>query len=368
MPPKGPITVKAQTLDFESKVDEITKLVRQFVELKSGFGEEHVKSRTMQNILKQFDIDHVGSLDAKEFAKALDYMNIIATDDERIALFNRFDTDRSGAVTFKEFADALFGVSPAPLGHPEVRAIIKKFKEKMLQRAGENGVRGLTRSLDLMDKDHSGALSKEELFNGLQKYGIKEATLADVDIILKHFDRDGSGTISLTEFYRAIRGHMPQKRVDLVRLAYQILDTNGDQSITLAEVARAFNAKEHPAVKKGEKTADQVLREFMGGWNKGHGDTVTWDDWVDYYSDISAGIDRDDYFELMIRNAWHISGGEGAAANTSCRRVLVTHKDGHQTIEEIKNDLGIGPKDLDKMRQRLAEQGVRDIVKIELYG
>lgn len=30
-----------------------------------------------------------------------------------------------------------------------------------------------------------------------------------------------------------------------------------------------------------------------------------------YYKDLSASIDDDDYFELMIRNAWHIAGGQG---------------------------------------------------------
>ena len=40
---------------------------------------------------------------------------------------------------------------------------------------------------------------------------------------------------------------------------------------------------------------------------------------------MGGNIDSDKYFELMIRNAWHISGGTGQAANTSCRRVLVIH-------------------------------------------
>ena len=61
-------------------------------------------------------------------------------------------------------------------------------------------------------------------------------------------------------------------------------------------------------------------------------------------------------------------GGEGAAENTSCRRVLVTYKDGRQLIEEIKNDLGIGANDKEKMRAALEKQGCRDIVKIDLYN
>jgi hypothetical protein len=48
------------------------------------------------------------------------------------------------------------------------------------------------------------------------------------------------------------------------------------------------------------------------------------------YRAISACVDDDDYFELVLRNAWHISGGEGWCQNTTCTRVLVLHQDGHQ--------------------------------------
>ena len=78
-------------------------------------------------------------------------------------------------------------------------------------------------------------------------------------------------------------------------------------------------------------------REFLDTFDSAEKDgKVTPAEFCKYYENVSASIDEDDYFELMIRNAWHISGGEGWCANSSCRRVLATHEDGRQTVQEIK--------------------------------
>ena len=53
---------------------------------------------------------------------------------------------------------------------------------------------------------------------------------------------------------------------------------------------------------------------------------------------LSASIDGDDYFELMMRNAWHISGGAGQCANSSNRRVLVEAVDGTQVITSSEKE------------------------------
>ena len=92
---------------------------------------------------------------------------------------------------------------------------------------------------------------------------------------------------------------------------------------------------------------------IIGGEKDGQ---VTPDEFCRYYSNVSASIDSDDYFELMIRNAWHISGGKGAYENTTCRRVLAIHADGRQTVEEIKNDMFIGKDDIPAMLANLHEQ------------
>eukprot|EP01012_Entosiphon_sulcatum_P069079 TRINITY_DN9964_c0_g1_i1.p1 TRINITY_DN9964_c0_g1~~TRINITY_DN9964_c0_g1_i1.p1 ORF type:complete len:611 (+),score=92.36 TRINITY_DN9964_c0_g1_i1:130-1962(+) len=248
-----------------------------------------------------------------------------------------------------------------PVGIP----VVDRVRDSIFRRGGPTGFRGLTRVLRIMDDNGNRMLDRYELTNGLQTYGIK-LTSAEMDEVMGFFDQDGSGQIDITEFLVGIRGAMNERRRTLVAMAYHLLDRNGDESVTFEEVKSLYDVKNHPEVLKKEKTPQQVMRDFVQGWDKDSNGTITFAEFCDYYDDISAGIDDDDYFELMIRNAWHISGGTGICANTSCRRVLVIHTDGRQTVEEIKNDLGIGPNDTDLMLENLRQQGITDIKRITL--
>ena len=66
----------------------------------------------------------------------------------------------------------------------------------------------------------------------------------------------------------------------------------------------AYNTSQHPDFLSGRKSSEEILREFMTVWETHKRDgIVTIEEFEDYYKDISASIDNDDYFELMIRNA-----------------------------------------------------------------
>merc|ERR1711998_226527 len=118
---------------------------------------------------------------------------------------------------------------------------------------------------------------------------------------------------------------------------------------------------------EGKKSPDEVISSFMAQWETDEADgIVTRSEFEQYYEDVSASIDDDDYFELMIRNAWHIMGGEGACANSSNRRVLVVDSDGSQEVVAINNDPGVEEDDIDTMRELLLAQGVQDIERVEL--
>eukprot|EP00971_Amphidinium_carterae_P327720 6459207-Amphidinium_carterae.1 len=86
---------------------------------------------------------------------------------------------------------------------------------------------------------------------------------------------------------------------------------------------------------------------------------------MSYYASVSASIDDDTYFELVMRNAWHIAGGEGQAANTANARILVTMSDGSQCVVGIHNDLGLDLDDAVAVRAHLDAQGLHNAVGYE---
>ena len=68
-----------------------------------------------------------------------------------------------------------------------------------------------------------------------------------------------------------------------------------------------YDVSFHPKFKSGEMTEKEVLGEFLGQWDTLKKDgRVSRDEFAEYYCDVSASIDDDDYFEQMMRTAWKL--------------------------------------------------------------
>ena len=187
--------------------------------------------------------------------------------------------------------------------------------------------RGLRKAFQIMDDGRDLKLDREDLKWGLYDIGV---SLDDdqFDSLMNIFDKNRDGLVSLTEFLTTIRGEMNDGRLRLVRMAFDLLDKDGSGKITKEDLVDAYDFSKNPEVASGEMSYDDAAMGFLSNFERGSVDgVVTYEEFVEYYRDISAEIDDDEYWELMIRNAWHISGGEGAAANSSCLRVLVIHHD-----------------------------------------
>ena len=229
---------------------------------------------------------------------------------------------------------------------PDSKIDINNFedlKERILsfcrERSG-NGIRGLKVMFRAIDRDRNNSVDPTEFKYAMRDYGIKISD-DEVSAVVKYFDTNKDGKISFDEFLRAVRGDLNSRRREMVHMAYNVLDKTGDGLVTIDDIMEAYDPTYHPDFQSGRKSKEEVLREFMTVWETHKRDgIVTMEEFEDYYKDISASIDSDDYFELMIRNAWHIAGGKGQTENTTIKRVLRTNPDGTQEVVMVDNDLG----------------------------
>ena len=247
---------------------------------------------------------------------------------------------------------------------PGLKMIIKKIKDEMKSR-GSGGFVGLQRRFRIMDDDGSKSLSLVEFKKALKEFKM-DLSDADLRALFSFFDADGSGSIDFEELVQGLRDPLLPRRLKLVELAFSVIDRDGSGIVDAQEVASMYDASKHPEVIARRKTPTQVLTEFLDTFDVGgvKDGMVTKQEFINYYTNLGASIDNDDYFELMIRNAWHLSGGEGACANSSNMRVLVTNSSGVEKTFEIKNDLGLKKDDLMGIHSRLTAQGVKDICAI----
>jgi Ca2+-binding EF-hand superfamily protein len=243
-----------------------------------------------------------------------------------------------------------------------LQIVIRGLRDDLRKR-GAGGVVGLGREFRKADKDRSGSLSKREFRSAVQTSGlyIKDQTFK---ALFAFFDSDGDGTVSYSEFLSQICVPMNERRKKLVRKAFRLMDKDGDGTVSIADVADVFDASMDPEVQQGLRTEEEAKMDFLKVFDQPGEDgkrdgIITLDEWKDYYGGISADISNDDYFELMIRNAWHISGGEGVCANSSNRRVLVTDSYGKQMVVEVPDDLDIAHStDPNVITERLKESGI----------
>jgi len=358
-------------------------------ELKNKLAEKTKGAQSEETVLKKafkyFDLNDNGTVEPDEFAKAIEKIGIqIPTKQDLNTLFSIYDLDGSGAIDYQEFSGVLFGKAQTPsTGRPgtaqggmDPEQLAEALKNKLASRGGR-GVIGLARQFKIMDDDNSKSLDKQEFTKAMADFALG-FTAQQTSVLFDYFDVDKGGSIDYNEFLRAIRGPMNNSRKQVVAMAFKKLDKDGNGWIDINDVRGVYNAKNHPDVKAGKKTEDDILKEFLATFEMAHSIrnndapnyVVTQEEFNEYYNMISISIDDDRYFQQMVKSAWNMDEEKKAAMAATKKRAAMdndifgTGARREEQAAKNKEAAFAGGDDkalIEHIRARIAARGARGI-------
>jgi hypothetical protein len=153
--------------------------------------------------------------------------------------------------------------------------------------------------------------------------------------LFKYLDRNNSDAINIDEFMAGIRAGMSYERKSMVRQVWDRIDRNHQEGLKFDQMKLYHDFKHHPEVVDGTLTEIEAEELFCEHFAEGivAGGHVTWHEFLDYYKAISAIVEDDYDFELLLRNSWSVPmSPRSVSSATTQRRVLVTHNDGTQEV------------------------------------
>lgn len=113
-----------------------------------------------------------------------------------------------------------------------------------------------------MDLDGSDSIDLLEFLKAIQDFNLDFCEEKATNIF-NSLDRDGGGTISIDEFVDGVIGPLSETRKKLIHEAFIHLDKDGSKRLEMSEVKDLFEGKRHPECLSGEKNAEQCKVEFL---------------------------------------------------------------------------------------------------------
>jgi hypothetical protein len=95
---------------------------------------------------------------------------------------------------------------------------------------------------------------------------------------------------------------MSSIRLKLIKMAFDKLDRFRDEKITVDDLKSFYNVKKNPKYLNGEWSEEQCLKSFLDSFEiEFHkNNMISYDDFINYYAGVSASIEHDCYFDVIL--------------------------------------------------------------------
>jgi len=194
--------------------------------------------------------------------------------------------------------------------------LMAHLRNNLVQR-GPRGLMSIRRTFMLIDENSDKRIQFSEFEKMFKRYRFNLSQV-EINNLFNYFDKDGSGYIDYGEFIGGILGDLSKFRKDILKQVFDKIDKDETGTITVGQIREAYNPKEHPLVRQGKRSEDEILGDFIDSLeyhfsllnekNEENVDVndikIDFDDFCDFYKTISISIEDDKYFEIMVMSVW----------------------------------------------------------------
>lgn len=96
---------------------------------------------------------------------------------------------------------------------------------------------------------------------------------------------------------------MSATRLNAINKAFSKLDPDRKGFTDFKTFERTYNVDKHPWYRNGDCTKSSISQKILTNFAN---NTISKDDFLNYYAAISAQIEKDIYFDLLLRECYNL--------------------------------------------------------------
>ena len=229
-----------------------------------------------------------------------------------------------------------------------------KFR-KLLVSLGTKSIFRFQKMLSIYDRDNSGFISFDNFYTIFQSNYI-DIPLVDIKSIFGLFDNNNNEKqinsaseykIKYDLLLKSIIGNISIKRRALIQKVFDSFNKDKNGKILISDMKNRFNPSRHPDVLKGSKTENKILGEFLDFleifreyYNNLHGGytfNMGFQEFLEFYSEISLSIEDDKDFENLLINCWDLELIEQKDKMNDNNKEQIDNIEGNNTYKKVQN-------------------------------
>ena len=195
--------------------------------------------------------------------------------------------------------------------------IIDQLRNILISR-GSKSIFNFQRMLSIYDRNHSGQISLEDFTTIFQTYNF-DFSSTDIHNIFQKFDTNQTGTINYDSLMNNLIGQMNERRRLSVQKVFDNFNKNEQGEVQLSEIKKKYNSGRHPDVVSGRKRREEefgefldeleIFREYNDNLKMNYSTTISFNEFLKFYSEISMSVKDDNLFDNILYNCWNVNNG-----------------------------------------------------------